>query len=66
MDWSLVEKIWKAIEYHKICRHSYVIAIGGGAFLDLAGFGAATAHRGDSPDPYAHDHPQPGRWRCRS
>ena len=45
-DWSLVEKIWKAIEYFKICRHSYDIAIGGGAFLDLAGFGAATAHRG--------------------
>lgn len=45
-DWSLVEKIWQAIEFHKICRHSYVIAIGGGAFLDLAGFGAATAHRG--------------------
>lgn len=45
-DWSLVEKIWKAIEFFKICRHSYVIAIGGGAFLDLAGFGAATAHRG--------------------
>ena len=45
-DWSLVEKIWKAIEYFKICRHSYVIAIGGGAFLDLAGFGAATAPRG--------------------
>ncbi len=45
-DWGLVEKIWQAIEYHKICRHSYIIAIGGGAFLDLAGFGAATAHRG--------------------
>ncbi len=45
-DWSLVERIWKAIEYFKICRHSYLIAIGGGAFLDLAGFGAATAHRG--------------------
>lgn len=45
-EWSLVEKIWQAIEFHKICRHSYVIAIGGGAFLDLAGFGAATAHRG--------------------
>jgi len=45
-DWSLVEKIWQAIEYHKVCRHSYIIAIGGGAFLDLAGFGAATAHRG--------------------
>ena len=45
-DWNLVEKIWQAVEYHKICRHSYVVAIGGGAFLDLAGFGAATAHRG--------------------
>lgn len=45
-DWSLVERIWKAVEFFKICRHSYVIAIGGGAFLDLAGFGAATAHRG--------------------
>lgn len=45
-DWSLVERIWQAVEYHKVCRHSYIIAIGGGAFLDLAGFGAATAHRG--------------------
>ncbi|MDF1659171.1 MAG: 3-dehydroquinate synthase [Verrucomicrobiales bacterium] len=45
-QWSLVEKIWQAIEYHKVCRHSYIVAIGGGAFLDLAGFGAATAHRG--------------------
>ncbi|HRQ88478.1 MAG TPA: 3-dehydroquinate synthase [Bacteroidia bacterium] len=45
-DWSLVERIWKAVEFFKICRHSYIIAIGGGAFLDLAGFGAATAHRG--------------------
>ncbi|MEM7698496.1 MAG: 3-dehydroquinate synthase [Verrucomicrobiota bacterium] len=45
-DWSLVEKIWEAIEFHQVCRHSFVIAIGGGAFLDMAGFGAATAHRG--------------------
>lgn len=45
-NWTLVEKIWQAIEYFKICRHSYIIAIGGGAFLDLAGFGATTAHRG--------------------
>ena len=45
-NWSLVEKIWQAVEFHKICRHSYIIAIGGGAFLDLAGFGASTAHRG--------------------
>ena len=45
-DWSLVEKIWQAIEFHKVCRHSFVIAIGGGAFIDMAGFAAATAHRG--------------------
>ncbi len=45
-NWSLVEKIWQAVEFHKICRHSYIIAIGGGAFLDLTGFGASTAHRG--------------------
>jgi len=45
-NWSLVEKIWQAVEFHKICRHSYIIAIGGGAFLDLVGFGASTAHRG--------------------
>jgi 3-dehydroquinate synthase len=29
-----------------ICRHSYVIAIGGGAMLDAVGYAAATAHRG--------------------
>tara|TARA_B100001093_G_scaffold310076_1_gene295874 strand:- start:15964 stop:17145 length:1182 start_codon:yes stop_codon:yes gene_type:complete len=45
-NWSLVEKIWRAVEFHKVCRHSYIVAIGGGAFLDLAGFGASTAHRG--------------------
>jgi 3-dehydroquinate synthase len=30
----------------KLCRHSYVIAIGGGAVLDMVGYAAATAHRG--------------------
>lgn len=34
------------IERHHIDRHSYVFAIGGGAFLDVAGFAAATGHRG--------------------
>jgi 3-dehydroquinate synthase len=29
-----------------LCRHSYVVAIGGGAVLDVAGYAAATAHRG--------------------
>ena len=34
--------------FHRVglCRHSYVIAIGGGAVLDMVGFAAATAHRG--------------------
>ena len=45
-DWSLVPEIWSAINEHGIDRHSYVLAIGGGAFLDLVGFAAATAHRG--------------------
>lgn len=45
-EWALVDKVWQAINYHKICRHSYVVAVGGGAFQDMVGFGAATAHRG--------------------
>lgn len=45
-SWELVEELWSAINEHGIDRHSYVIAIGGGAILDLVGFAAATAHRG--------------------
>lgn len=29
-----------------LCRHSYVLALGGGAMLDAIGYAAATAHRG--------------------
>lgn len=35
-----------AIHHHGIDRHSFVVAIGGGAVLDLAGYAAAVAHRG--------------------
>lgn len=45
-DWRLVESIWRAIHEAGLCRHSYVIAVGGGAVLDLVGFASATAHRG--------------------
>ena len=45
-DWSLVERIWADLNEHAMCRHSYVIIIGGGAALDLVGFAASTAHRG--------------------
>lgn len=45
-DDALVRSVWDKIEKEKIDRHSYVLCIGGGAFLDAIGFGAATAHRG--------------------
>jgi 3-dehydroquinate synthase len=35
-----------AIDRHHIDRHSYLVAVGGGALLDTAGLAAATAHRG--------------------
>jgi 3-dehydroquinate synthase len=38
--------ILEAIHTYGICRHSYLIAIGGGAVLDMAGYAAAIAHRG--------------------
>lgn len=45
-DFSQLERIWQAIEASGLCRHSYILAIGGGAVLDLVGFAASTAHRG--------------------
>jgi len=45
-DFHQLERVWSEINTAKLCRHSFVIAIGGGAVLDLVGFGAATAHRG--------------------
>lgn len=45
-DWTLVERIWSDLNEYAMCRHSYVIIIGGGASLDLVGFAASTAHRG--------------------
>jgi 3-dehydroquinate synthase len=41
-----VDRIYALVERYKICRHSYIIAIGGGAVLDAVGFAAATVHRG--------------------
>lgn len=43
---ELIDVIKKAINDHKIDRHSYIVAIGGGAVLDMAGFAAAISHRG--------------------
>jgi len=41
-----VSEIQSQIDRFHIDRHSYVIAVGGGAILDLVGLAAATAHRG--------------------
>lgn len=45
-DPALIGQMHETILGHRIDRHSYVLAIGGGAFLDAVGLAAATAHRG--------------------
>jgi 3-dehydroquinate synthase len=45
-DDALLREVWRLIDAAHLDRHSYVVAIGGGAFLDAVGFAAATAHRG--------------------
>jgi 3-dehydroquinate synthase len=42
----VLEEVLNAIHDARLCRHSYVAAIGGGAVLDVVGYAAATAHRG--------------------
>jgi 3-dehydroquinate synthase len=41
-----VSEIHSHIDRFHIDRHSYVIAVGGGALLDMVGLAASTAHRG--------------------
>ena len=45
-DSTYVGAIHQAINDAGLDRHSYLAVIGGGALLDVAGFAAATAHRG--------------------
>ncbi len=45
-SWSQVAALLAAIHEHHIDRHSFLIVVGGGALLDMAGLAAATAHRG--------------------
>ena len=45
-DLYFIEQIQESINEFNIDRHSYVIAIGGGAVLDAIGLVAATSHRG--------------------
>ena len=43
---TIINDLLSHLHRHQIDRHSYLVAIGGGALLDVAGFAAATAHRG--------------------
>lgn len=45
-DRRYVEQILEASNTYGIDRHSFIVAIGGGAVLDMAGFATAIAHRG--------------------
>jgi 3-dehydroquinate synthase len=45
-DLHFVEQLQQTLFDHHIDRHSFVIAIGGGAVLDAVGLVAATSHRG--------------------
>jgi 3-dehydroquinate synthase len=40
------DRIVEAVNAYGIDRHSYLVAIGGGSLLDLAGYAAAVSHRG--------------------
>lgn len=41
-----IRRMVQALRAGNICRHSLCVAVGGGAFLDAAGFAAALFHRG--------------------
>ncbi|PTQ13036.1 3-dehydroquinate synthase [Sphingomonas oleivorans] len=45
-DPQLIARLQDMILEGRIDRHSYVLAVGGGAFLDAVGLAAAMAHRG--------------------
>ncbi|MFG0329030.1 MAG: 3-dehydroquinate synthase [Phycisphaerales bacterium] len=45
-DEEILNTVLQAIHDAKICRRSYVLAVGGGAVLDVVGYAAAIAHRG--------------------
>jgi 3-dehydroquinate synthase len=45
-SWSYVSEVHAQIHDFHLDRQSCLLAVGGGALLDMAGFAAATAHRG--------------------
>lgn len=45
-DGAVIERLVRALSDRAVDRHSYAVAIGGGAVLDAVGYAAATFHRG--------------------
>jgi 3-dehydroquinate synthase len=45
-DRTVFDQTVRAIHDRRICRQSFVLAVGGGAMLDAVGLAASTAHRG--------------------
>ena len=41
-----VDRVIEAVDRYRIDRHSYIMAIGGGAVLDAVGYAATVSHRG--------------------
>jgi 3-dehydroquinate synthase len=44
--WNVVQNIMARIGNSHLCRHSFVLAVGGGSALDMIGFAASLVHRG--------------------
>jgi 3-dehydroquinate synthase len=45
-DPAAMQAVMSAIVAQRLCRQCFVLAIGGGAVIDMVGYAAATAHRG--------------------
>jgi 3-dehydroquinate synthase len=45
-DPAEVEEFFRLTQDRKICRHSFVLVIGGGSVIDAVGYAAAVSHRG--------------------
>jgi len=45
-DPQTLTQVHRAVHDTGLCRHSYIMAVGGGAVIDMVGLAAATAHRG--------------------
>ena len=44
--WNVVQNIMAVIGSSHLCRHSFIVAVGGGSALDMIGFAASLVHRG--------------------